>query len=164
VISQAYLRALRQIATRLQDTAVNWAITGSLGFALQGVPVAPHDIDLQTDAAGAYAIARLFAACVVQPVRFTTTEQIRSHLGRLVIAGIDVEVMGDIQNPLGHGEWSAPTDLARHKRLVVIEEMPVPVLSLDYEYGAYLRLGRTAKAEMLRQWLAQQDPLHARGD
>jgi len=34
---------------RLGDSDVNWAVTGSLGFALQGVPVEPHHIDIQTD-------------------------------------------------------------------------------------------------------------------
>jgi len=31
--------------------------------------------------------------------------------------------------------------------------MQVPVLSLEYEYQAYLKLGRIDKAEMLRKWL-----------
>jgi hypothetical protein len=31
--------------------------------------------------------------------------------------------------------------------------MKVPVLSLEYEYQAYMKLGRTDKAEMLRKWL-----------
>jgi hypothetical protein len=31
--------------------------------------------------------------------------------------------------------------------------MQVPVLFLEYEYQAYLKLGRIDKAEMLRKWL-----------
>lgn len=31
--------------------------------------------------------------------------------------------------------------------------MQVPVLSLEYEYQAYLKLGRIDKAEILRKWL-----------
>ncbi|MCW5852548.1 MAG: hypothetical protein KIT87_20910, partial [Anaerolineae bacterium] len=66
---------------------MTWAVTGSVGMALQGIPVEPHDIDLQTDAAGAYEIQRRLAEYSVQPVAFLAGERMRSHFGRLVIEG-----------------------------------------------------------------------------
>ena len=39
---------------------INWAVTGSLRLALQGVPIEVHDIVIQTDKDGAYAIERCF--------------------------------------------------------------------------------------------------------
>ena len=66
MIDSVYLNVLRQIHARLSNTDVNWVVTGSLGFALQGVPVQPHDIDIQTDKAGAYEIERLFSDVVIQ--------------------------------------------------------------------------------------------------
>ncbi len=33
-----------------------WALTGSASFALQGVSLAPEDVDVQTSAAGAYEV------------------------------------------------------------------------------------------------------------
>jgi hypothetical protein len=38
------LKVLRKIVTRLQDSPVDWVVTGSLGMALQGVPVEVHDV------------------------------------------------------------------------------------------------------------------------
>ncbi|GFP35680.1 hypothetical protein HKBW3S43_01469, partial [Candidatus Hakubella thermalkaliphila] len=73
--------------------------------------------------------------------------------GVLMINGIKVEIMGDIQKRLGGEAWDSPVDLGRHKRIVEVEEMQVSVLSLEYEYQAYLKLGRIDKAEMLRKWL-----------
>jgi len=35
--------------------------------------------------------------------------------------------------------------------------MRIPVLSLEYEYRAYLRLGRREKAEKIRRWLEGQN-------
>jgi len=35
--------------------------------------------------------------------------------------------------------------------------MRIPVLSLEYEYQAYLKLGRIEKAEMLRSWLQETE-------
>lgn len=51
------------------------------------------------------------------------------------------------------GEWEPPVDIRRYKRFVEIEGMKIPVLDLEYEYGAYLKLGRVEKAEMLRKFL-----------
>lgn len=154
MIEPVYLNILRKIYARLNDRNVNWVVTGSLGFALQGVPVEPNDIDIQTDREGAYEIDRLFSEFVTKRVKFSSTERIRSHFGELIIDGIKVEIMGDIQKRLEDGSWENPVDLGRHKRVIELEGIQVPVLSLEYEYQAYLKLGRIEKAEVLRKWLS----------
>jgi hypothetical protein len=127
-------------------------------MALQGVPVEVHDIDLQTNKDGAYEIERLLLDYVVKPVRYLESERIRSYLSMFEIDGIRVEIMGDIQKRLEeeYGSapaWEEPVKVEDHRHWLEIEGMPVPVLSLEYEVQAYLRLGRTEKAEMLRAWL-----------
>lgn len=139
--------------TRLASTDVNWVVTGSLGFALQGMPVEPHDIDIQSDEKGVYEIERLFSEYVTRPVALSSTETMHSHFGALSIDSLKVEIMGDIQKRLSDGTWEAPVDLNRYKRFVEIEGMRIPVLSLEYEYQAYLKLGRIERAEMLKNWL-----------
>jgi len=153
MLNTDYLKVLRKINAQLININVNWAITGSLGFALQGVAIEPNDIDIQTDKRGAYEIERYFSESVTKRVKFSSTERIRSHLGELMIDGIKVEIMGDIQKRNKDGSWENPTDLEYHKRSVEVEGMQVPVLSLEYEYQAYLKLGKIDKAEMLRKWL-----------
>jgi len=148
-----FLKVLRKINTRLNNTSVNWALTGSFGFALQGVPVKPNDIDIQTDKRGAYEIERHFSEFVTKRIKFSSTERIRSYFGELMIDEIKVEIMGDIQKRLEDGSWENPVNLEYHKRVVEVGGMKVPVLSLEYEYQAYLKLGRIDKTEMLRNWL-----------
>ena len=153
MIDRAYLDVLRMLDARLSGAGIVWVVTGSLGFALQGVPVTPHDIDLQTDAGGAYAIARLFSEYVVRPVAFSSTATIRSHFGALAIAGIIVEIMGDIQKRSTDGSWEPPVDLERHRREVELDGMQISVLSLPYEREAYRTLGRVATVHLLEAWL-----------
>ena len=153
MIDPVYLNVLRQIHARLSNTDVNWVVTGSLGFALQGVPVQPNDIDLQTDKAGAYAIESLFSDVVTRRVKFSATERIKSHFGALQIDSIQVEIMGDIQKRGADGVWEEIVDPARYRLMVEVDGMLVPVLSLEYEYEAYLKFGRTERAKMLRRWL-----------
>ncbi len=142
----------------MESTGVNWVVTGSLGFALQGIPVEPHNIDIQTDRGGAYEIESLFSEFMVTPVKFRESERIRSHFGVLMIEGVRVEIMGDIQKKVG-GEWEPPVDINKYKRFVEIEGMKVSALDLEYEYGAYLKLGRVEKAEMLKKFLEKELPL-----
>ena len=153
MIDPVYLNILRQIHARLANTDVNWVITGSFGFALQGVPVQPNDIDIQTDRAGAYAIESLFSDVVVRKVQFSATERIKSHFGALQVDGIEVEIMGDIQKRGADGAWEEIVDLPRYRQIVEIAGLLVPVLSLEYEYQAYLKFGRVEQAKMLRRWL-----------
>ena len=153
MIDPVYLNVLRQIHARLSYTDVNWVVTGSLGFALQGVPVQPNDIDIQTDKVGAYAIERLFSDLIIRKVKFSATERIKSHFGALQIDGIQVEIMGDIQKKGADGVWEAIVNPAHYRQMVEIAGMLVPVLSLEYEYQAYLKFGRVEQAKMLRRWL-----------
>jgi len=153
MIEPKYLEVLRKIYARLNNTNINWVVTGSLGFALWGMPVKTHDIDIQTDKMGAYEIEHLFSEFVVRKVTLSSADKIRSHFGVLMIDGIKVEVMGDIQKRLEDGTWEEPVDLNHYKRVIKVEEMQVPVLSLEYEYQAYRRMGRIKKAEMIRKWL-----------
>lgn len=153
MINPVYMNVLRQIHARLSDTHVNWVITGSLGFALQAVPVQPNDIDIQTNEVGAYQIESLFSDVVIRKVKFSATERIKSHFGALQIDGIQVEIMGNIQKKGADGVWEKPVDPAHYRRMVDIDGLLVPVLSLEYEYQAYLKFGRIERAKMLRRWL-----------
>jgi hypothetical protein len=153
-----HLQALGKIVSRLEDTSIDWAVTGSLGMALQGVPLDVHDIDIQTDEAGAYAMERRFAEHVVRPVRYLESDRMRSHYGSLEIDGIDVEIMGDLQKRLDDQTWEAPVDVTHHRRWIEVGDLRVPVLSLEYEYRAYLKMGRTDRAEKLRAWLQENRP------
>lgn len=144
-----YLEVLKKIVIKLEEGGVNWVLTGSLGLALQGVPVEVHDIDIQTDEDGAYEFERIFAQYVVDPVRYSEAERIRSHLGAFSINGIKVEVMGDVQKRLDDQLWEETVQLEDHRHWMEIEVLQVPLLKLEYEYLAYLRMGRKEKADKI---------------
>jgi hypothetical protein len=153
MIAPAFLDVLEILHTRLEASPIHWAITGSLGFALQGLDIAVHDIDIQCDRSGAYAIERLFSEYVIRPVSYRVSERIRSYLGALEIDHIQVEIIGDIQKRLDDQTWEAPVDVERYKRWIMADERRFPVMSLEYEAQAYLLLGRIEKAERLLKFL-----------
>lgn len=128
-----------------------WALTGSLSFALRGVPLEPDDVDVQTTEVGAYALERRLAERVVEPVSFEESESIRSHFGALEVGGVRVEVMGDLQKRVD-GRWERPVDVTAHRRWISVEDTEIPVLSLAYEAEAYDDLGRDERAALLREY------------
>lgn len=155
MIEPQYLNTLRKICSRLRDCQSNWVVTGSLGMALQGMNVEIHDIDIQTDQHGVYEIENIFSEYVVKAVHYSASERIRSHFGSLKIDGVKVEIMGDIQKSLDSQVWEEPVKVEQYRHWVIFEGMQVPVLSLEYEYQAYLKLERIDKAEKLKRWLEE---------
>ncbi len=157
MISAQQKHALRIIHDGLQKTKVVWAITGSLGFALHGMKLKVNDIDLQTDASGAYEIERTFAKHVVRQVKFSVSHKIASCWGELKIEGVRVEIMGALQKKLPNGTWESPIEVEKYREFISFECMRLPVLSLKYEEQAYRKLGRTEKANQIKEWLSNFD-------
>jgi hypothetical protein len=153
VTNPTFLKVLHKIYTRLTNSNVNWVVTGSFGFELQGVSVKPNDIDIQTDETGAYEIERLFLKFINKKVSFSSSDKIRSHYGELIIDGVKVEIRGNVQKRLNGDVWEPSLDLKKLMRVVEVEGMHVPVLPLEYEYQAYQMLGRNDKVEVLKRHL-----------
>ncbi|HID35507.1 MAG TPA: hypothetical protein EYP25_13255, partial [Anaerolineae bacterium] len=105
LIPPEHLEALRNIYNRLMETDIVWVVTGSLGLAIKGIPVTPHDIDIQTDKGGVEAFARLFTPNRVTAPYFRESEHTRSWCAVFEIAGVPVEVMGDVQYRDEEGFW-----------------------------------------------------------
>jgi len=154
MIEKQFQDVLQIINTKLKDTNISWVITGSLGMALQGVDIEVNDIDIQTTSDGAYEIEIQLSEFTVVPVSYSTSDQIRSHLGKCIIKGVQVEIMGGIQKRISHNKWEDPVNIKNYRLWINCENMSIPVLSLEYEYQAYLILGRIDKAEKLKSWIS----------
>jgi len=142
MIQATYIDVLKRICPLLSNLDRPWAITGSMGMALQGVDIDVHDIDIQTDSTGAYLIQDQLADHVVSKVRYRKASNIRSHYGKFRINGIDIEVMGDIEKLQPDGQWTDPPDLLQIIRRVKVGALQIPVLDLEYEKRAYSIMGR----------------------
>jgi hypothetical protein len=145
------MKTLIGIYRRLEGSGIEWVLTGSCAFWVQGFPVAPNDIDIQTDKRGAYVFEALYKGQVVQPVRFSESAATRSHFGEFSVDGTKVEVMGNIQKRV-EGAWEVPVSIPDIKVFAPFDGMKIPVLPLDYEILAYRKMGRTEKADRLERW------------
>lgn len=154
MIPERFVKVIKMIHGKLTGSDIVWALTGSTSFAIQGLDVVPKDIDIQTDKEGAYRIEELFSEYVVERVKFKESELIRSHFGKLVIDGIDVEIMGDIQKKVD-GNWEPPVNLPQYILFVDFQGLKLPVLSLEYEAEAYRKLHRYDRARVLSEFTSR---------
>ena len=152
MIELGLVKVLHKLCNNLNTDEVVWAVTGSLGFALHGMDIEIHDVDIQTDKSGAYEIERRFLPYVVRNVEFSSSHNIRSYFGELNIDGVKVEIMGDIQKLLPDGLWESPVDVCDNTCLINCEGVIVPVMSLEHECEEYYKLGRTEKANQIRTY------------
>lgn len=150
-LDERYLDVLETLSTILDGCSITWTLTGSTSFVLQGVPLTPNDIDVQTTEEGAYMIEEEFAKQVIDPISFSESETVRSHFGSLELNSVRVEIMGAVQKRRSDGTWEAPVDITEHRTFVELEDHRIPVLSLDYEAEAYDRLGRIERAMLLSE-------------
>ena len=149
MIPATHLQVLRRLYKLLAGTKATWVLTGSLGLALRGVETDVHDVDVQTDHAGALELERLLAAYVVRPVELKEDPLVRSYLGAAEIDGVEIEIIGDIQKRIPGGPWGPPPDLACLATTVDAGGLPVRVLPLEYERDAYRAMGRPEKAGLI---------------
>ena len=156
MIPESHWPVLRQLCARLEHEPIAWAVTGSTGLALQGVPCDVHDIDIQGDEMSVYVIERCFAGHVRQAVHMRRSETIGSHFGVLEIEGVTVELMGGLQKRLPSGEWEPPVPVGELRHFVEARGLHIPVLPLEHEHEAYRLMGRTAKAELIKRTIDAQ--------
>jgi hypothetical protein len=108
MLPETHRLILKKLLNRLNSEEIIWALTGSASFALSRIDFVVNDIDLQTDKLGAYQIEQCFSDHIFQPVTFSSSDRIRSHFGVLLIDGLRVEIMRDLQKRLPNGEWEPP--------------------------------------------------------
>jgi hypothetical protein len=149
-IKQELIEVLKIIYNKLINSNINWVLTGSFSFAIRGLETNIGDIDIQTDSNGAYEIEKLFKDYIHKKVEYKQSENIRSRFGSLRINGINIEIMGDIEKKLDN-MWTEPPNLKVLKEIVNFEGMNIPVLSLEYEADAYLKMGRNEKAKKIKE-------------
>jgi hypothetical protein len=144
---------------RLAGSNITWAITASANLMLQGLDVTPNDIDVMTDAEGAYRIEELFSDHVIRPIQppelaMNDDKDIRSHYGVLSLDGIDVDLMGSVEHRID-GEWVPFDTVVENREYIERDGRDIPVMSLDHELTGYRNLGRGKRVAQVEAHLGR---------
>ncbi|MFH1589505.1 MAG: hypothetical protein ABIB43_02980 [archaeon] len=140
MINKKYIEVLRILSEKLKS--VKWVLIGSTNLVLQGVDVEANDIDVLTDKEDAFKVGELLKEFEVKPVAFGEKYIFRSYYGLFEINGIEVEVMGELEE-LIDGEWTSSYvnefDNAISWKLNGFE---ISIASLEDELEDYKKLNR----------------------
>ena len=113
MISEKLNRSLFIINNNLTNSGVNWAIIGSTNLALQGVEIEPRDIDILTDQQGAKTLAKKLKKYIKEPLAYHQTDKFNAYRLVLNVEGIEVEVLGDLNNKIFQGDlWTEQSRLS----------------------------------------------------
>lgn len=157
MISKENIEAIKIITEKLSHDNINWALIGSSNLALQGVDVEAHDIDILTDKEGALLMRKILKEFTKEEIKYKESEKFKSYYGKFIINGVEVEIMGDLSNLNPRGDiWSETTNFSK-KIYFQVDDTKVPVISLDQEYQAYLKLGRNEKAQKIAERISLQN-------
>lgn len=158
MLSDPHRQALLMICRALEieprsGSKPRWALGGSLALALHGLPVGCRDIDLLTTAADAVRLTEL-PGTKIEPVRFRTRPRLRGHIGRIRVHEVEVEILGDVENELADGSWSAPPPLGDELEHIDFEGHSCPIFALTALRAAYEAMERPEKVALIDEGMA----------
>ena len=114
-----------------------------------------HDLDIQTDKGTIHFIEKRLAEYMKESIHSLESPDMRYLDGKAEIEGIQVELLANIAHKLPDGSWDTFTDFSRTV-WVDLQGMRVPTFPLEVELAAYIAMGRTEKAALIRQVLASR--------
>jgi len=142
----AWRSVLVRVVRRMAEAGIPCKVIAGASAMLHGVPLKVKDIDIETDVAGVYRCAELFAAQLLGPVTHSDNGVYRSHFARFNFDGVDVEIMGDLHRR-EDDSW-VPT-MSLTETTVELDGASIRVPWLEEELLAYLRRGRLQRASQI---------------
>lgn len=91
------------LADQFNDAGIEWYIIGSIGDALRGINVIPHDIVVNT--ADFFKVRDLFSDFVVEPFVDNLDTWVVRYFGRLCIDGAMIDIAADEKKNLENGSY-----------------------------------------------------------
>ena len=133
-------RALSTLLERLQGSAIEWRLGGSVALALQGLEISPRDIDLFLPRGDA---ARLMAETLEEflesPPHRRASEPFTSYRGHCRIEGMEIDLIGElvIETPQGSVELGTDSLLWRQESSLPFQGWKVPSIPLEIQLVTY---------------------------
>ena len=155
MLTENFKDAIKLIYSKLQDKNIKFAFIGSASLNLQGIDVAPNDIDLIMSIPGLKLINEEFKDYIIQPIskKPCFKEDYPEYYElKLKINNILVHVMGEYDNDLYMSRINKGNVV-----LVKLMDISVPCLALESEAEAYSEMGRNKKVKLIIDYLNKKD-------
>ena len=152
-LPEAHIRVLAWLLENIPPDNFLWVLTGSGSLRLHGVDLPVHDLDIQTDLQTIARIEKQLVDYMRVPVHAWESPGMRSLDGKAEIEGIQVELLANIAHKLPDDSWGTFTDFSRIEWMD-LQGWRIPTFPLEDELAAYIAMGRTEKAALIRKTMA----------
>ncbi len=129
--------------------APRWAVSGSAALALHGLPVTCRDLDILTSAYDAERVAASVPGLELEPLALRVRAGLRARIARFRVAGVEVEILGDVEDELPGGGWTGPPRLGEEVEHVELLTRRCPLMSLPALRAAYEAIGSPEKLALI---------------
>jgi hypothetical protein len=149
MINKKFKETIKLICTRFRGKNIDWAIIGTTNLALQGIKIEPKDLDIVVNKYSLKMIENLFNNFIVQPIRKqkSVIKDIPDFYElKLKIKSVDVHISGEEKgSPFLKG--------MKNKKMIRLENINVPCLSLKAGMKVYSKMGRKSKVKLIKKFL-----------
>ena len=142
--------ALKIIYFKLKDKKVKWAIIGSTNTALQGMNIAPNDLDIITNPDDLKIFKEVLKEYVVKPICKKPPYKKgypEFYELKLNIEGIKVHIIGEYDNDVYYSRVSKGNII-----LIDLDNLKIPCFTLEAEAQAYEETNRGNKAKLIKNF------------
>lgn len=159
MISKNITDVLQVIAKNLEYADINWVVIASCALALQSLDVDPVDIDIMTDEFGLFKINRALLNYKIVLSDSTPSPIFDSTMSKFCIDNCSIEVMSNFKiKSRSNDMWHNMNDLLKHRNMITIGDVTIPVLPLSQSIKMYTLMGRDKdmiKIEKIKQHLTK---------
>ena len=155
MLTKNFKDTIKLIYNKLKDKNIKFAFIGSSSLNLQGIDVAPNDVDLIINIPGFKVISEEFKDYITQPASkkpYFKEGYPEYYELKLKINDVLVHVMGEYDNDLYMSMINKGNVV-----LVKLIDISIPCLALESEAEAYSEMGRDEKVKLIRDYLNKKD-------
>lgn len=149
MLDEKFINAIKVIHKLLSENNIFWALIGSANLQLQGMSVAPHDLDIVVQLNDLYKMHKIFSQ--YSPSEIKELKPLAGEPAwevKLVIDRAEVQILGEKDN----GIYVSKMDLLTN---IKFDGMEIPCLTLEAEAQAYEETKRDGKAKLIREFLTK---------
>ncbi|KAA3664609.1 MAG: hypothetical protein DWQ04_04860 [Chloroflexi bacterium] len=143
--------ALLDFAKAVEDSDINWWLTGSCAVCIRGIPLRPHDVDIMVDSNDVERISDIFSDYLIEPI-IDTGGWVTKDFG-VIFKHARIDIASDPQSSLDDPE---PLDCGPFAKAnleqVVWQGFNIQVPSLQLSLNANRRRGRTERVKAIKEY------------
>ncbi|SFI23524.1 hypothetical protein SAMN05192551_10964 [Tindallia magadiensis] len=143
---------LKKFCEMLQNSTVNWWLTGSCAACIRGVELNPHDIDIMIDSESVDEITEIFKDYLIEPI-ISTEGWLTKDFG-VIFMDVRIDIASDPAPILDEPE---PVDCGPYalKNLEIVDwngfQIKVPPLKLQFNVNQ--KRGRFERAKKIKAFM-----------